>query len=92
MDYKIQPHSFQQAEKLGVKIKPSKKKDKKIDVFKNNELISSIGQLGYKDYGTYIKEKGKPFADKRRSLYKARHKNDLSKVGTAGYYANKILW
>ena len=92
MDYKIQPHSYEQANKLGVKIKPSKKKDKKIDVFKNNKLVSSIGQLGYKDYGTYIKEKGKPFADKRRSLYKSRHAKDSSKIGTPGFYANKILW
>jgi hypothetical protein len=92
MDYKIQPYSFQQADKLGVKIKPSKKKDKKIDVYKNNELVSSIGQVGYKDYPTYIKEKGKAYADKRRTLYKSRHANDLSKAGTAGYYANKILW
>jgi len=92
MDYKILPYSFQQAYKLGVKIKPSTKKDKKIDVFKNNKLISTIGQVGYKDYPTYIKEEGKSFADKRRYLYKARHENDLSKIGTAGYYANKILW
>ena len=92
MDYKILPYSFQQADKLNVKIKPSTKKNKKIDVFKNNNLVSSIGQLGYKDYPTYIKEKGKPYADKRRYLYKSRHENDLGKIGTAGYYANKILW
>ena len=92
MDYKILPYSFQQAKKLGVKIKSSQKKDKKIDVFKNDKLVSSIGQLGYKDYPTYIKEQGKTFADKRRYLYKTRHENDLSKIGTPGYYANKILW
>jgi len=92
MDYKILPYSFKQADKLNVKIKPSTKKNKKIDVFKNNNLVASIGQLGYKDYPTYIKEKGKPYADKRAYLYKLRHENDLSKIGTAGYYANKILW
>jgi len=92
MDYKILPYSFARAKELGVKIKPSQKKNKKIDVFKNNQLVSSIGQLGAKDYPTYIKEKGKPYADKRRTLYKSRHENDLSKIGTTGYYANKILW
>jgi len=92
MDYKILPYSFARAKELGVKIKPSQKKNKKIDVFKNNQLVSSIGQLGYKSYPDYIKEKGKPYADKRRYLYKSRHENDLSKIGTPGYYANKILW
>lgn len=92
MDYKILPYSFKQAEKLGVKIKPSTKKDKKIDVFKNNKLVTSVGQVGYKDYPTYTKEKGKDFADERRRLYKLRHKKDLSVVGSAGYYANNLLW
>jgi hypothetical protein len=89
MDYKILPHAYKQAEKLGVKIKPSTKKDKKIDVFKNNKLISSVGQIGYKDYPTYLKEKGKEFADNRKRLYKLRHKNDTS---INGFYAKNILW
>lgn len=89
MEYKIQPYTFEQAKKLGVQIKPSTKKDKKIDVFKNNKLITSVGQLGYKDYPTYLKEKGKQVADDRKRLYKLRHKkND----GIAGYYANNLLW
>jgi hypothetical protein len=92
MDYKILPYSFQQAEKLGVKIKPSQKKDKKIDVFKNNKLVTSIGAKNYKDFPTYTKEKGKEFADERRRLYKLRHKKNSSVVGSAGYYADKILW
>jgi hypothetical protein len=92
MDYKILPYSFQQADKLGVTIKPSKKKDKKIDVFKNNKLVTSIGAKNYKDFPTYTKEKGKEFADERRRLYKLRHKKDASVVGSAGYYADKILW
>lgn len=93
MDYKILPYSYKQAEKLGVEIKPSTKKNKKIDVYKNKKLISSIGQLGAKDYPTYLKEtKNKEFADERKRLYKLRHKKDLSVVGSAGYYANNILW
>lgn len=93
MDYKILPYSYKQAEKLGVEIKPSAKKNKKIDVYKNKKLISSIGQLGAKDYPTYLKEtKNKEFADERKRLYKLRHKKDLSIVGSAGYYANNILW
>ena len=75
--YQITDYSYQQAKKLGVEIRPSSKKSKKIDVFKNGQLISSVGALGYSDYPTYIKEKGLEYANKRRALYKQRHKNDL---------------
>jgi len=92
MSYRIKEYSKKQAKKLGVIIKPSKVKGKKIDVFKNNKKLVSIGALGYKDYPTYIKEKGKKYADERRRLYKIRHSKDRKIRGSAGYYADKILW
>lgn len=91
-DYIIRDYSKIQAKKLGVSIKKSTNKDKKIDVFKNNMKVASIGDNNYKDFPTYIKEKGKKYADERRKLYKIRHSKDRKKVGTAGYYADKILW
>ena len=90
--YEITKYSKQQADKLGVSIKPSKNKNKKIDVFKDNELVASIGAIGYKDYPTYINEKGKEYATQRRILYKARHNADRKIKGSAGWYADKILW
>jgi hypothetical protein len=36
--------------------------------------------------------KGKTFADEKRRLYKIRHAKDRVVRGTAGYYADKILW
>ena len=90
--YKIKDYTKNKAKLLGVKIKPSKTKGKKIDVFKNNKKIASIGALGYSDYPTYIESKGKDFADKRRKLYNIRHKKDKDIVGTNGYYADKLLW
>lgn len=90
--YKIKDYTKNKAKLLGVKVKPSKTKGKKIDVFKNNKKIASIGALGYSDYPTYIENKGKDFADKRRKLYKIRHKKDKDIVGTNGYYADKLLW
>ena len=92
MSYRIKEYSKKQAKKLGVTIKPSKSKGKKIDVFKNDKKLASIGALGYKDYPTYIKEKGKKYANERRRLYKIRHKKDRNIKGSAGYYADKILW
>jgi hypothetical protein len=55
------------------------RKNKKIDVYKNGQLISSVGALGYSDYPTYIKENGKFYADKRRKLYKIRHNKDSAR-------------
>ena len=61
--YRIKSRQFKNAKKLGVTIKPSKSKAKKIDVFKNAKQIASIGGRGYKDYATYISEKGWEFAN-----------------------------
>ena len=90
--YNITEYSFQQAKKLGVQIKPSEKKNKKIDVMKKGKIIASIGDKRYKDFPTYVQEKGKEYADKKRNLYKLRHKKDLAVKDSRGYYANKILW
>tara|TARA_R110002167_G_scaffold33431_2_gene107325 strand:- start:876 stop:1163 length:288 start_codon:yes stop_codon:yes gene_type:complete len=92
MSYTITSYSRSQAKKLGVVIKKSTNKKKKIDVFKDGKKISSIGAIGYGDFPTFKKTKGKEFADKRRKAYKARHAKNRNKVGTNGYYADKILW
>lgn len=89
--YKIKNYSFIQAAKIGVQIKPSTNKNKKIDVFKNGKKIASIGASGYLDFPTYLKKFGKKIANERRRLYKIRHANNFIK-NTPGYYANKILW
>lgn len=88
----MNPYSIQQAKKIGVVIKPSTVKGKKLDVFKDDHKVASIGAKGYKDYPTWIKEKGIDYADERRRLYKLRHSNDIRVKGTPGWYANKILW
>jgi hypothetical protein len=90
--YHITEYTYNQAKKIGVEIKPSTKKGKKIDVFKNGKLIASVGALGYADYPTYIKEKGLEYAIERRRLYKLRHSKDINKIGSNGYYANALLW
>ena len=92
MAYTITNYTKQQARKLGVTVKPSKVKGKKIDVFKNGKKVASVGAIGYSDYPTYKKSKGKKYADERRRLYKIRHKNDRNKRGSNGYYADKLLW
>jgi len=92
MPYRIKRHTLEQARKLGVTVKPSKTKGKKIDVFKKGKKIASVGALGYSDYPTYIETHGLAYAEKRRRLYKQRHEKDRHEIGTAGYYADKLLW
>ncbi len=88
----VSVYSKKKAKSLGVEIKPSTKKGKKIDVFKDDKLIASIGAKGYKDYAIHLAESGKEVADKRRKAYKMRHEKDRHTPGTPGFYADKILW
>jgi hypothetical protein len=74
---------------MNLKIRPSSRKNKKIDVYKDGEYLVSIGNLQYSDYPTYIMTKGKAYADKRRILYYDRHKDNN---GLAGQLAKRILW
>jgi len=93
MAYTITKYTRDKAKKLGVVVKPSSVKGKKIDVFnKKGDKLASIGALGMGDYPTFMREKGKDYANVRRRLYKDRHEKDRHKRGTAGYYADQLLW
>ena len=92
MAYSITAYTKKQARKIGVEVKPSKVKGKKIDVFKGDKKIASVGAIGYGDYPTFLKTKGKKYANERRRLYKLRHSKNRSKIGSNGYYADKLLW
>lgn len=88
--YTIKKYSYDQAEKLGVKIRPSNKANFKIDVFdEHGDYITSVGDRRYQDFPSYAESKGIEHAKKRRELYHLRHKNDK---GIRGYYALNILW
>jgi hypothetical protein len=93
MPYRITDYTKRQAKKLGVIVKHSKVKGKKLDVFnKKGEKLASVGAIGYGDYPTFMEKKGMEYADSRRHLYKIRHEKDRHERGTAGYYADKLLW
>ena len=92
MVYQIKPYSYEKAKLLNVEIKPSTRKDKKIDVYKDNKYICSIGDINYYDYPTYIQNNGITFANERRKLYKQRHNKDRNIKNSSGYFADKILW
>ena len=92
--YKITDYTYKKAKTLNVEVKPSKRKNKKIDVIKNGEIIASVGDIRYKDYPTMIQTKGmgKVYADGRRKLYKSRHKKDINVKNSNGFYADRLLW
>ena len=76
----------ERAAKLGVTVKASTQKNKKLDVFdKSGKKITSIGDIRYSDFLVH--------GDKeRRKRYKQRHEKHRHEVGTASYYADRILW
>ena len=79
----------ERAKSLGVQVKASTKKNKKLDVFAaigdKLEKIASIGDKRYSDYLQHGDEA-------RRKRYKARHEAHRHKKGTPAFYADRILW
>ena len=90
--YRITEYSKQKAKELGVDIKPSTKKHKKIDVYQQGKLVASIGDSRYLDFPNYIRLNGLAYAERKRSLYKMRHSKDRQKKNSPGFYADSILW
>jgi len=92
MVYHITNYTYKKAKKLGYTVKPSTNKTKKIDVFKKNKKIASVGANGMNDYPTYIQKNGLKYAKTRRRLYRIRHEKDRHKILSNGWLADKLLW
>ena len=90
--YTIKPRQKRAAKRLGLTIKPSTTANKKLDVYLGDKKISSIGDINYNDYATYLKSNGLKYADNRKRLYKIRHEKTRKVVGSKSYYADQILW
>ena len=90
--YEIRSYHRRRARRLGVRISPSTKASKKLDVFRGSRKVASIGGRGYMDYMAYLRRDGRRVAQRRRALYKKRHQSNRTKPNTPGYYADQILW
>lgn len=91
--YKISLYTRRKAKKLNVIVLPSEKRNKKIDVYDiYGNLLASVGDINYLDYPSYLRYCGKKIAEERRKAYKIRHENDRHIKGSAGYYADQLLW
>ena len=84
------------ARKIGVTIEPSRRKQKKFDVYRKGEFQASIGAAGMMDYEKYLTRDGPEVANAKRRAYKARHVHRTTKFRdgklTAAYLADRILW
>ena len=70
---------------LGVQVKKSTNKHKKLDVFRSEKKFASIGDNRYTDFlQTGDKEQQK--------RYKSRHQKTRVKEGTRSFYADRIIW
>jgi hypothetical protein len=85
MTYKISQYSLDRAKELGVIIKPSKVKNKKIDVFKDGIKVASIGDIRYTDYATTGNKK-------QRRRFKLRFDKSRKVVGSNSYWSDQLLW
>jgi hypothetical protein len=94
--YNITEYTKNRAKIIGVTVKPSTRKNKKIDVYYKGKKIASVGDKRYKDFPTYIKEKGMEFANKKKYLYYKRHANEpvFDDDGniTNSFFAKFLLW
>lgn len=88
--YQITKHTFNQAKRFGLDVKPSRRAGKKIDVFREGQYLGSIGAEGMGDYGQYLETKGRAFAEERRRLYRKRHTE--GKKDSRSWMAFNLLW
>jgi hypothetical protein len=91
--YHILPYTYDRAKHIGVQVFPSDNRKYKLEVYdKNGLFITYCGAYGYKDFPTYMEERGWEYAKERRRLYKIRHQKDRTKVGSRGWFADQLLW
>lgn len=87
--YEITDYTKQRAKELDLRVLPSTRKNKKLDIYKDGKFITSVGDARYGDYPTYTKLYGLEYANRRKMAYYQRHKKDS---GIAGKLAMLLLW
>jgi hypothetical protein len=74
---------------------PSKRKNKKYDVYYDDIYLTSFGQLPYEQYEDkigYYRDLNH-YDKKRRDNYRTRHRHDnISDLSSAGFWSWHFLW
>jgi len=90
--YHITDYTLDKAKRIGLEVRPSTKKNKKIDVYYQGLYVDSVGQVGYKDFPTYLKEDGLEVALHHQKLYKIRHRKGILQGQVGEILADYLLW
>jgi hypothetical protein len=88
--YKIQPYTKKRAKQLGLKVEPSSDPKKKIDVYKDDEFLCSLGSYGMGDYPSYLASQGAKVANERRRLFHLRTQH--AELGSKQWLSKLLLW
>jgi len=93
MPYKIKQYTLDKARELGVQVFPSDNPKYKIEIYNDDGVFMFYGGSPlYDDYPTYMETNGKTYADERRRLYRLRHRKEIEKVGSRGWWIAELLW
>jgi hypothetical protein len=96
MPYSISAYTKSKAKKIGVTVRPSTRKGKKIDVFKNGKKVASVGAKGYDDFTTYSrKNKSKAKRDVVYIIFvtkKIQPKKEQPDIMLQNYYGNYLYF
>ena len=75
------------ARRLGVEVRPSSARGKKLDVI-DPSTGKRLARIGDREYTDFLQTGNR--SQQRR--YKARHEKHRHRRGTASFFADKILW
>ena len=93
MEYDILPYTYERARELDVVVYPSDNPKYKIEIYdKTGNFMFYGGSPKYSDFPHYIQSHGKEFAEKRREMYHKRHRKEIDKKGSRGWFVSKLLW
>ena len=90
--YIITQYSYDRAKELGLTIKLSQFTTKKLDVYKDNVYLASIGDSRYNDYGNYLEIYGEIYANQRKNLYHNRHTKNANIKYSKQWLSLNLLW
>lgn len=95
--YRITERTRQIANELGLTVKPSKRKTTKMDVYRNDFLVASVGKVDELDYATALEMEAEGklrqgTAQKWREFYIVKNMCQEVLYGTPSYYEFNLLW
>ena len=90
--YHITKYTYRRAKQIGVKVKQSTSFAKKIDVYRHDNKIASVGARGMNDFPTYLLKNGRKMALSRRNAFKSRFEKQRHKRWSRAWLADQLLW